>query len=75
MKNFCINLSSWNDYDSWFFSLLKNIRSWNFKFDLWITNHKLLIQTFGGVLLVWVKYMIKYINICIMFFMHDKLMW
>ena len=29
-------------------------------------NHKLLIQTLGDVLLVWVKYMIKYIHICIM---------
>ena len=48
MRNFCINLSSWNDYDSWFFSFLKNICLWNFKFDSWITNHESLIQ-----MLVW----------------------
>ena len=54
---------------------MKNIHLWNFKFDLLITNHKSLIQTLGDVLLVWVKYMVKYINICIMFLMHDKLMW
>ena len=45
LRNFCINLSSWNNYDSWFFSFSKNIRSWNFKFDSLITNHELLIQT------------------------------
>ena len=65
---------SWNDYESGFFSLLKIIHSWNFKRDLWITNHKSLIQTLDDVLLVWVKYMVKYINICIIFLMHDKLM-
>ena len=27
----------------------------------------------GDVLLAWVKYMVKYIHICIMFLMHDKL--
>ena len=36
-------------------------------------NHKSLIQTIGDVVLVWVKYMVKYIHICIMFLMHDKL--
>ena len=40
-------------------------------FDSWIANHKLLIQTLGDVLLVWVKYMVKYIHIC-MFLMHDS---
>ena len=44
-EKFFINLCSWNDYDSWFFSFLKNIRSWNFKFDSWITNHESLLQT------------------------------
>ena len=28
----------------------------------------------GVVLLVWVKYVVKYFHICIMFLMHDKLM-
>ena len=29
----------------------------------------------SGVLLVWVKYMVKYIHICIKFLIHDKLKW
>ena len=45
LRNFYINSSSWNNYDSWFFSFLKSIRLWNFKFDSWITNHEWLIQT------------------------------
>ena len=29
----------------------------------------------GDLLLVWVKYMVKYLHICIMFLMRNKLMW
>ena len=36
-------------------------------------NHKSLIQTMGDMVLVWVKYMVKYTHICIIFLMHDKL--
>ena len=75
LKYFSITLSLWNVRDSWFFSLMKNIYSWNLKFDLWIPNHKSLTQTLGDVFLVWVKYMVKYINISIIFSMHDKLIW
>ena len=74
LKNFRINLSSWNDYDSWFFSFLKNICLWNFEFDSRITNHKSLIRTMGDALLVGVKYVVKYIHIRIMFLMRDKFM-
>ena len=35
----------WNNYDSWFCRFLKNICSWNFKCDSWITDHKSIIQT------------------------------
>ena len=48
LRNFCINLGSWNDFDLWFFSFLKNIHSWNFKFDSQITNHELLIPTLSS---------------------------
>ena len=36
-------------------------------------NHMSLIQTLGDVMFVWVKYMRKYIHICVMFLMHSKL--
>ena len=36
-------------------------------------NHKSLLQTMGNVVLVWIKYMVKYMHICIIFLMHDKL--
>ena len=36
-------------------------------------NHKSLIQIMGDAVLVWVKYMVKYIHICVMFLMYDKL--
>ena len=29
----------------------------------------------GNALLVWVKYMVNYVHICIKFLMHDKLVW
>ena len=54
--NFCINLSLWNNYDLQFFSFLKNILSWNFNLDLWITGHKLLIQTLDNPFKVSLKY-------------------
>ena len=45
LRNFCINSSLWNNYDSWFFNCLRNIHLRNFKFDSWITNHESLNQT------------------------------
>ena len=63
---FVYNLSSWNDYDSLFFSFSKNK-------DL-ICESRITSRWFEPrALSVWVNYIVKYIYICIMFLMHDNL--
>ena len=53
MSNLSVNSSLRNNHDSWFFSFMKNICSWNFKRDSWTKNHKSLIQTLNILWILW----------------------